>query len=91
MAALFFPNRDLMKAIAFIAAFMAIIEQGKFGKKLNKQKFESLRDNSNGFPVIFDDLKLLQSDSKCKGEGNFLQRGGEIPNTKDKRLPPFFL
>jgi hypothetical protein len=86
MAALFFPDRDLMKAITSNTAFMEIIEKGKFGKYLNKQKFESLRDTSDGFSVLLEDLKLLQSDSKGKGEVNFLQRGEEIPDNKDKTL-----
>jgi microsomal dipeptidase-like Zn-dependent dipeptidase len=90
MAALFFPDRDLMKAITSNAAFMDIIEKGKFGKYLNKERFEYLKDAFNGYSLILEDLTLLKSAANGKGEVTFLQKGAEFSEDKNKTLNLIF-
>ncbi|MFD2200055.1 membrane dipeptidase [Shivajiella indica] len=90
MVALFFPDRDLMKAITSNSAFMDIIEKGKFGKFLNRERFDYLKNTGNGFSVLKEDIDLLQSESGGKGKVNFLQKGDSFTISQEKTLDLVF-
>ncbi len=67
VAALFFPDKGLMKLITDSKPFMRLINTGKLGELLVGERFESLQKSIDAFKTVENDLELLKS-ANAKGQ-----------------------
>jgi hypothetical protein len=83
VAALFFPDKGLMRLITDSKAFMKLINKGKLGELLVGKSFEALKESNDAFITVQRDLELLKSANAGGQEVGMLKDSTFQPNPED--------